>query len=90
MNDIQLKALKKTGLALLVAVCFITIMALSPKIGAVLLVLTAVGTASYFFFTEYETEKSRRADWDAKQKKLEEEREAALRKMNERVYSSNN
>lgn len=59
MTDMRFNALKNTALALLIAILFVALFALSPRIGFLAFLFSVVGFGTYFASLEWEKEKIR-------------------------------
>lgn len=80
MNELQLAAAKKAGIAVLAAVCLILLFKMSPILAIMLIFLTAVGGGSYMFFMDMEHSKIRAKEYEKSMENLRKMREEALDK----------
>lgn len=70
MNELQLSAAKKAGIAVLAAICFILIFKMSPILAIMLIFLTAVGGGSYMLFMDMEHSKTRQKEYEKRMNDL--------------------
>ena len=81
MNELQLAAAKKAGIAVLSAICLILLFRMSPILAIMLMFVGGIGFGSYTFFMDMEKEKIREAEHKAYMEKLQRERQEALDKI---------
>lgn len=82
MNELQLAAAKKAGIAVLGAVCFILLFKMSPVLAIMLIFLIGVGGGSYMFFMDMEHSKIRQKEYEKSMENLRKMSEEALDKVN--------
>jgi hypothetical protein len=80
MNELQMAAAKKAGIAVLAAMCFILLFRLSPILAIMLLFISGIGFGSYMFFMDMEMEKIREEEHKANMEKIRKETQEALDK----------
>jgi hypothetical protein len=81
MNELQLAAAKKAGIAVLAAVCFVLLFRMSPILAIMLMFIGGIGFGSYNIFMDIEKEKIREVEHKAYMEKLQKERQEALDKI---------
>lgn len=80
MNELQLAAAKKAGIAVLGAVCFILLFKMSPVLAIMLVFLAGVGISSYLFFMDMEQNKIHKAEYEKRMNELARMNKEALDK----------
>lgn len=78
MNELQLAAAKKAGIAVLAAMCFILLFRMSPMLAIMLLFMSGVGFGSYMFFMDMEMEKIREEEHKTNMEKIRKETQEAI------------
>lgn len=81
MNELQLAAAKKAGIAVLGAVCFILLFKMSPVLAIMLVFLIGVGGGSYMIFLDMEQSKIRQKEYEKSMENLRKMRDEALDKI---------
>lgn len=75
MNELQLAAAKKAGIAVLGAVCFILLFKMSPVLAIMLIFLIGVGGGSYMFFMDMEQHKIHTKEMEERMERLRKNKE---------------
>ena len=70
MNELQWKAAKKAGLAVLVAICVVLLFRMSPILAVMLVFLGGIGGGSYMIFLDMEHSKERTKEYEKRMNDL--------------------
>lgn len=82
MTELQWKAAKRAGLAVLIAICVLLLFRLSPVLAIMLVFLGVVGGGSYCLFLDMEHSKIRRKEYQKRMDELSKMSNEALDKTN--------
>lgn len=81
MNELQWKAAKKAGLAVLVAICVLLLFKLSPILAIMLIFLSGIGAGAYMISMDMEQSKINQAKYEEHMENIRKMREEALDKI---------